>query len=408
MRILIVVHAFPPEAPGVWTWHHAQELARRHSVWVYAKGGDMARPAFEQWEDRDGAVTIRRVNVVHFDPFHRFDNFRVPQIDSQFLGFVDEVRPDVIHFEHLFGLSATMVRGAHARGVPIVLSLYDYWLVCQRAFLLRDNVTPCPGPGHAFDCVTCVEGPDESARSWRLPLHDFRLAVMRDAVTLADAVTACSVSLQQNLTRLMRLPEGHIRAVTLGVPPLAGPVARQGAPVVRIAYLGVVAPHKGVEVLAEAVARLDDLDLEVRLHGPVAPEIRAALAGICPRLTFEGPYTRHDLPAILGRTDVLVIPSLAAETFSIVVREAALADVAVVGSRIGAIPEYIRDEETGLLVTPGDAAGLAAALRRLATDPALRARLATTHDPIRTVPDYTAEMEAIYAGAIARRMETAR
>lgn len=403
MRILIVVHGFPPREPGVWTGHHAHQLAQRHSVWVYTRANDVARPEFDQWEERDGNVTVRRVVHTRFSPFQRFDGFRVPEIDERFLGFVDEIGPDVIHVEHTFGLSATMIAGARWRGVPTVLSLYDYWLLCQRAFLLRGDSSTCPGPSHDFDCVSCVEGPAPAGEvpaprsQWRLPLHDFRQAVMREALDCADLVTACSSSLQRNLTALFGLPPDRVRTVSLGVPPLAGPVVRQPSDAVRIRFLGSVAEHKGVQVLAAAARGLADLNVEVHMHGPESPQARAELAAIYPSLIFHGPYSREALPAILGATDIQVVPSIAAETFSFVIREAALANVALVASEVGAIPDYITDGVTGLLVPPGDVDALTTALRRLVTDTALRARLATTHAPIRSVADYTSEMEEIYA-----------
>jgi len=407
MRILIAVHGFPPREAGVWTYHHAQGLSQRHSVWVYTRASDAARPEFSQWEERDRQVTIRRVVHSHFAPFHAFNGFRVPIIDEQFLGFADEIQPDVIHVEHTFGLSGSMVGAASRRGWPVVLSLYDYWLLCQRAFLLYEDGSRCPGPRHAFDCVTCVEGPADRALprapapAWRLPLHDYRQAVMRDALDAADVVTACSPHLQHNITRLYGLPPERVRSVPLGVPPLAGPVVRRPGRAVRIRYLGAIAGHKGVFVLAHAAKALAGLNAEVHLHGPAAPQVREELLAIHPGLIVHPAYGREDLPALLGDTDVQVVPSLAAETFSFVIREAALAKVAVVASRIGAIPDFISDGETGLLVAAGDAGELAAALRRLVLDPALRARLAAAHGPMRSVDDYTTEMEGLYQAAIA-------
>ncbi|MEO8505680.1 MAG: glycosyltransferase [Acidobacteriota bacterium] len=402
MKILIAVHGFPPREPGVWTIHHARELARRHSVWVYARTNHPSRPEFDQWEDRDGAVTVRRVVHQQLDPMRYFNGFQVPQIDERFLAFVDEIGPDVIHFEHLFGLSAGIVAGARARGVPTVLCLYDAWMICQRVFLLRADGTPCAGPDPAFDCVTCIEGqwrrfpPDDGEMRLRLQLHDFRQATLRQAFEAASVVTTCSQALRESFAATWGLSQDRLRVVSLGVPPLAAPVIHVPSARVRIVYLGALAPHKGVHLLAEAAQALDDLEVEVRVHGAGAPSFLDRLRELYPRLSCRPPYARDELPGILAHTDILVLPSLAAETFSFVLREAALANVPVVASRIGAIPEYIRDGETGLLFEPGNVADLARALRRLVLDPRLRARLANAHGPVRSVEDYSGEMEQIY------------
>ncbi|MCB0954929.1 MAG: glycosyltransferase [Ilumatobacter sp.] len=400
MRILIVAHGYPPREPGVWTRHLVHELRTRHSVWVYARTGDPGRAEREQWDEPDGTTGVRRVNVLDVDPLHRFADHRHPGIDALFAAYLDEVQPDVVHLEHTIGLSATMVHAARARGIPVVLSLYDYWLVCQRAFLLRHDGSTCAGPDRADDCVACVEGPATMPLAPRLLLHDARIAQMRGLLDAASIVTACSQSLQQSISRLLALPPGAVRHVELGVPPLAAPVVHRPSTRVRVAYLGVIAAHKGVHTLARAAALLGDLDVEVRLHGAPMADNVAEVRAVCDRIVVEPSYSRDELPAILARTDIVVLPSLAAETFSFAVREAARADVAVIASRVGALPEFIRDGETGLLVTPGDAAELAGAIRRLVTDPALRHRLATTHLPIRPVAEYAAEMEGLYAEAV--------
>jgi glycogen(starch) synthase len=91
-----------------------------------------------------------------------------------------------------------------------------------------------------------------------------------------------------------------------------------------------------------------------------------------------------------------VLPSIWPETFSIVLREALSAGLPVVASRIGAIPELIRDGENGLLVSPGSVDELAAALERLAREPGLRQCLVSVPTPIRSVADYAGELEQIY------------
>lgn len=407
MRILILAHGFPPGEPGVWTGAFAAALARRHSVWVYTRGADPTRPEFTQWEERVGHVTVRRVNHTRFDPFAGFDGFRVPPIDRQGLAFAEEIGVDVVHVEHTYGLSASLPSLLSARGIPTVVSLYDFWTVCQRIYLLRDDGAACAGPSPAEDCVTCVEAPHEFRQSprppapaWRLPLLEHRQVLMREAVAGAAAVTACSASLRDRIAPLLDLPLDRIRVVPLGVPPLPR-LPRVPAPDgrLRVRYLGAVAPHKGVITLAEAAARLADRPVAVHLHGWVHPTIRARLDAISPGLHWHGAYGRDQLPGILAETDVLVIPSLAAETFSFVTREAALADVPVIGSRIGAIAEYLEHEVSGLLVTPGSVDDLVDAIERLRLDEPLRRRLATTHGPLRSIDDYTAEMEAMLVDA---------
>jgi glycosyltransferase involved in cell wall biosynthesis len=82
---------------------------------------------------------------------------------------------------------------------------------------------------------------------------------------------------------------------------------------------------------------------------------------------------RADVPAILAASDALVLPSLANECLPFAILEAMSAGLPVVGTDVAGIPEEIADGETGYVVPPGDADALAAAIGRLADDPA-RAR----------------------------------
>jgi glycosyltransferase involved in cell wall biosynthesis len=70
-------------------------------------------------------------------------------------GLVDEIRPDVAHLHHLTNLSTDLVELLASRGVPIVYTLHDYWLLCQRGQLLDLEYRRCPGPSPA-GCARCL------------------------------------------------------------------------------------------------------------------------------------------------------------------------------------------------------------------------------------------------------------
>jgi glycosyltransferase involved in cell wall biosynthesis len=84
---------------------------------------------------------------------------------------------------------------------------------------------------------------------------------------------------------------------------------------------------------------------------------------------------RTDTPAVMAALDALIVPSTA-EAQSLVVPQAFATQRAVIASAVGGLPELVRHEDTGLLVTPGSAAALALAMRRIANDSVLRERLA--------------------------------
>lgn len=151
--------------------------------------------------------------------------------------------------------------------------------------------------------------------------------------------------------------------------------------------VGTMHEVKGQAYLVEACARLvlDGFPVVCQLvgDGPDEPMLRdlASRLGISAHVVFEGRRTRDEIAELLLSSDVLVAPSVAAsdgkrEGIPVVLMEAMSSGVAVVASDLSGIPELVRDQETGLLTPPRDADALAAALRRLHDEPALRSRLA--------------------------------
>jgi glycosyltransferase involved in cell wall biosynthesis len=133
--------------------------------------------------------------------------------------------------------------------------------------------------------------------------------------------------------------------------------------------------QKGHPTLFRAAAEIPDARFVLAGDGPLRAELEAEAArlGVAERVLFLG--RREDVPELLAASDVFALPSLY-EGSSLAVLEAMAARRAVVSSAIGGTEELIADGENGLLVPPGDADALAAALRRLLADRSLRDDLA--------------------------------
>jgi len=139
------------------------------------------------------------------------------------------------------------------------------------------------------------------------------------------------------------------------------------------------AAQKAHDVLLRALKSIDDDRVRLLLvgddpfgDGRVRAEALARELALGPRAVLAG--IRRDVPAILAASEVFVMPSLW-EGFGLVFLEAMATGLPVLATRVSAIPEVVVEGETGLLVPPSDAPALAAAMRALAADPALRERL---------------------------------
>lgn len=179
------------------------------------------------------------------------------------------------------------------------------------------------------------------------------------------------------------VPRDRLRTIYCGIEPadFAGVhVSTQiddGGP--TLLTVGRLVSAKGHRTLVEAFARVRRRHARARLviagDGPEQPALAelAARLNVADGVTFAGTvYPTHDL---LRRADVFVFPSLA-EPQGLALVEAFAAGVPAVASRTGGIAEMLEHERHGLLVEPGDAGALAAAIERLLEDDGLRAACA--------------------------------
>jgi glycosyltransferase involved in cell wall biosynthesis len=133
-----------------------------------------------------------------------------------------------------------------------------------------------------------------------------------------------------------------------------------------VTFVGFDFARKGGRVLLEALALLRRRVPKARLLVAGAPRPDPVPAGA----VFLGPVELAELPALFAQSTVFAMPTLE-EPFGLAFLDAMACGLPCVGTRIEAVPEIVREGETGLLVPPGDAVALAAALERLLGDPAL-------------------------------------
>lgn len=173
--------------------------------------------------------------------------------------------------------------------------------------------------------------------------------------------------------------------------PVAGAISEVRPPGVdprglHLLSVGAVAPHKGHDLLVEALAGLADrpewtcsivgsLDVDPAFAAGLAGAIRSA--ALADRIVLTGVRTGRRLDDAYRAADVVVVPSRA-ESFGMVVAEALARGIPVVAARVGGIPEAIGGNPAAVLVPPDDPTALRDLLRRWLEEPGWRAALAAT------------------------------
>jgi glycosyltransferase involved in cell wall biosynthesis len=195
----------------------------------------------------------------------------------------------------------------------------------------------------------------------------------------AAHVVAVSEAIRVHLLeRFGMAPERVTYIPTAVVAAAATPARVGGTGRLTVGRVARLQPEKGIDVYLAAAAwlapRFPDADFVIVGEGPLRGPLErlAARLGLADRVRFLG--ARDDARELIAGLDVLAVSSIT-DGQPLVVLEAMAAGVPVVGTAVGGIPRQIEHDRTGLLVPPGDAAALAAAVARLLREPAARLRL---------------------------------
>ena len=234
----------------------------------------------------------------------------------------------------------------------------------------------------------------------------------REVLAAADAVLTTSEWSRRNVLDTYGLPA---RVAAPGVEPQ--PVTPPSATGSRLLCVAAVLPHKGHDVLAEALAMLPDAGWTCLCVGSLerAPDFAAEVRGRAPAgMRFVGPRTGADLDAAYADADLLVLPSRA-DSYGMVVTEALARGIPVLTTTAQGLPDTLGrapdGSRPGMLVPPDDPAALAAALRRWLTEPSARDALRASAQLRRTTLTgwpATAKLASDVLSTVAMRESTSR
>jgi glycosyltransferase involved in cell wall biosynthesis len=369
-------------------------VARGHTVDIFSGRATPSEPTGAVSRGRVGALSTWRVNVGGAFAAESEESYRGTAAATAFADLLDATRPDVVHLHSLQGLGVGLIDEADARGVPIVLTMHDWWWLCPCLFRLSPEGRICPRVARDPEC-------------FGRPLGE-RGEVLARALAKVDRVLVPSAFLRDDLVA-HGFDGARIEVQENGVPTPAAAIAprrprAEGEPL-RIAFIGGAGNRaKGLEVLLEAAASLGPLPFRLRCHAVAAAEAAPWAERLGERLECRPPFSEDEIDAVIGDSDVVAIPSLMRESFSLVAREALARGLPVVTSDCGGPEEVVRDGVNGRVVRSGSAQDLARALASLVTDREEVQRLRPAPVPrFRTPVEHAAAVEAVYRDVVRAR-----
>lgn len=412
-RIAFVVHKLAPENLGgteIYSWSLARELVRAgHEVHIFYPTTDLI-PKEERIERE--SISLWRVPLPESredeNPISQYwHTFRDGEIELAFQRFLAEVRPEVVHFQHVQGVSARLIE--LAAGIPRIVTLHDYWYFCANSQLIRPDRSPCDGPDEG--CRSCVDCATERADlTWMRSLRPlvalpfaYRNAYLRRLASQVDLFIAPSEFLRRQYVQ-QGFPADRIVVIENGLdrdklapsqdriapPPLTRP---------HFGFLGSLAWQKGVHVLIEAFNRLgNEASLTIYGSETIFPDYVEELKALAthPNIRFAGPVDPRHVGDVLRQVDCLVVPSLWYENSPLVIQEAFGVGTPVIASRLGALTEKVSEGKAGRLFTAGSVEDLSQVLMELSADPSRLDAMARQTTPAPAMDLHAASLVQLY------------
>jgi glycosyltransferase involved in cell wall biosynthesis len=280
-----------------------------------------------------------------------------------------DFKPDVAHAHSInYQLSPSVFSAFRKSGVPVVITLHDYQIICGAGSLYVDDAV----------CERCRGGQHYNLLRhscyWNLPAS--LMATLNHYVhdglhswDVASKLLSPSRFLKEKLTEF-GVPAERITHIPIFIDFLEQPLESRNVGE-YVLYFGRLAPNKGTKVLLDAAKAIDYKFLLIG-DGPLSGWVEeqcAASRGKVQRLAFVS--SREELGRYIERAAFSVIPSVWYENQPATILETYAMSRPVIGSRLGGIPELIDQGHTGLLCEPGNAADLAEKIRFMLERPDL-------------------------------------
>jgi glycosyltransferase involved in cell wall biosynthesis len=413
VRILMITRGFPPK--GLWgSEGYSHDLARGflsrgHEVDVFfpfaGEGG------LEVEEIAPGLRTIEfRAKPRRGKPF--VDSYHDARQDEALTTWLAQNEAyDRAHFTTLAGgVSIGLIGVVRPQVRELLVTITDLLPLCHRGQLLDAALQPCPGP-EPKRCARCVMEPGPYARGrvgkkakallarglglfgTNVPIATpaafrKRAAAFDELFAQVDHFLVAAAKVRDEYTA-RGLDPGRITALPYALDPSLYADIERPSPVdarLRIGVIAQLAPHKGVDVLVDAIESLP-AELQKRMvvhlygkptsqHHPLYGErlVERIEASELP-IELRGHFAPDQIGQVIADMDFMTLPSIWIESLPLVLLHTRAMGVPILGSDMGGVGPFIEDGVDGLVLRAGDVAAWANGLRRILEDEGLRQRL---------------------------------
>lgn len=288
---------------------------------------------------------------------------------KKIIALVEKTQPDIVHLHNIYHqISPSILPVLRKRGIPTVMTTHDFKLMCPvYSFYSQGEVCERCRKHKYYNCVRrrCAKG-----------------SISASTVNMVEMYIHWLLRIYKNNIGRFICPSRFIydKLIEYGYPAEKLVVlphfidCKAVEPVVGgdyILYLGRLSESKGVATLLRAMSQAKKVDLKIAGNGPSEDNLRKLAAEKkMDNVEFLGFLTGGDLQRAIAGASLIVVPSESYETFGLSALEAFAVGKPVIASRLGALPEIVREGENGYLFKAGNVADLAAKIKKATADQA--------------------------------------
>lgn len=277
--------------------------------------------------------------------WHTVDVFNV-FILQRIQKIIEQEKPDIAHTNNIAGFSVAVWKLLHEHNIPIAHTLRDYYLLCVNSSMFRNN----------RNCLT----PCGICRTFTAP--------KKKATDYVGAAVGVSHSILHRHLNLGYFANTRIKTTVYNaIPDAPGKEKSKRGDKIHFGYMGILAPHKGVELILKVLSGIEGAELF--LYGTsITPRYDDYLRGRFPHSNVRFMGFRSTEEA-LANIDVSLVPSIWYEPFSRVIVESYSYGIPVIASSRGGPVEIVEEGKTGFLFSPDKEEDLAAIVRGILARP---------------------------------------
>ena len=280
-------------------------------------------------------------------------------VKQYFSNLFQQEKPDIFHITHPMRMTSAFW-AAKELNLKTVITLTDYWLMCGKGILLRNDDSPCLSPKDGLNCKKyCYK---------QLPFKQLesRVEEARRIFKKADALIASAKYLVE-LFKYNKYDVSRLKLIRHGFNYFDNftPINSKPKKYFSIVSTGSLLPHKGAHLLIEAFKKIKNkTNLQLKIYGTTYGnasymKFLEKLKDDDKRISFEGAYSVKDTAAIHQDADLIVQPSLWFETYPLVCVAALVYGVPIVVPDLTGASELVQHGQNGFIFKFGDANSLA-------------------------------------------------